>query len=141
MKPELTITPRRTPLVLRYKGGLTGLLGDLESAAEVLEMRLHPRAVIEVRNLLEALRFGRLRFRKDIKLFRATLPSRLFELRLDLSGENFEPIKARIFLAESPPNEILLLGWFLKQPTEASESRRLQNQAAQKALQTWLGSD
>ena len=122
MKPELTISPRRTPLVLRYKGGLTGLLSDLESAAEVLEMRLHPRAVIEVRNLLEALRCGRLRYRKDIKLFRATLPSRLF-------------------VAESPPNEILLLGWFLKQPTEASESRRLQNQAAQKALQTWLGSD
>lgn len=125
---------------MRYERGVTGLLSDLESAAEVLEMRLHPRAILEVRNLLEALRFGRLRFRKDIKLIRATLPSRLFELRMDLSDENFEPIKARLFVAENPPNEILLLGWFLKQPTEASESRRLQNQAAQKALQTWLGS-
>ncbi len=141
MKPELATTPRQTPLVLRYEGGVTGLLSDLQGSAEVLEVRLHPRSSIEVRNHLEALRFGRLRFRKDIKLFRATLPNLLFELRLDLSDENFQPIKARLFVAEKPPNEILLLGWFLKQPTKAGEARLLQNQAAQKALQTWLGSD
>lgn len=134
-------TPRETPLVLRYLGGVSGLLGDLETSAELLEVRLHPKSIIEVRDLLEALRFGRLRFRKDIKLFRATLPNLLFELRTDLSDKNLEPIKARLFVAESPPDELLLLGWFLKQPGKASESRRLQNQAAQLALQTWLGSD
>ena len=80
MKPELATTPRQTPLVLRYEGGVTGLLSD----------------------------------------------------------ENFEPIKARLFVAEKPPTEILLL---VKQPTKAGEARLLQKRAAQKALQTWLGSD
>lgn len=127
--------------MLRYEGGVRGLFRDLETSAERLEVRLHPKSIIEVRDLLEALRFGRLRFRKDVKLFRATLPNLLFELRSDLSDENFEPIKARLFVAESPPDELLLLGWFLKQPGSASESRHLQNKAAQKALQTWLGSD
>ena len=142
MKPELLTTPRSKPLALNYLGDAQALLGELFRQASELGLQLNSRTNIQVRDLLRAARLGHLRFRKDIKIIKATLPDLMFELRLDLFDVELNPIKARLFVVEEPPSQVNLVSWFLKPAEEsAGDARVRQNQAAVAALRKWKGCD
>ena len=142
MKPELLTTPRSTPLALNYLGDAQALLGDLFRQASELGLQLNSMTKIQVRDLLNAARLGRLRLRKDIKIIKATLPDLMFEIRLDLFDVELNPIRARLFVVEEPPSQVNLVSWFLKPADEsASDARVRQNQAAGAALRKWKGCD
>lgn len=114
MLPQLLCTPTDLGYVLSSPGGLSHLLEDLEFELLSLGHASTFETHASVRELLLLAAFGRLRVGRDVKLIKAALPKRLFELRLSLATESGEFVKGRLFAIEVIPSEIKLLGWFCK---------------------------
>lgn len=118
-----------------FLGAQAHPLHALQMQAESLGVQLNGDSAIRVYEVLRAASLGRLRYREDLKLVKATLPRIIFEIRLDLFDLNFRVLKARIFVSECPPDQLLVIGQFLKLGWETSgEARTRQNDAAVEAL-------
>lgn len=116
-------------------GSSTRLLDELNLHAHVLGLQLSEDTPVRVFEVLKAASLGRLRWREDLKLVKITLPSLIYEIRLDLFDAEFRVLKARFFVSEDPPDRLLLLGQFLKPGwVTALEARTRQNAAAFSAL-------
>ena len=137
MKPELLTSNRSTPLEVEYvQGGIDELLKDLQIEASESGIVLQRNSATTVYELLMRASFGLLKYRRDVRVIVSALPQPLFEIRFDLLDWQNEPVGARLFVVETPPIRVKLLGWHLKKKTQYFESDRArQTQAALSALQ------
>lgn len=134
MRPKLLTSPRSTPLDLI----LIGANGDVTSAVlnqlEAEGIQADRRNLEPLFDLLERAAFGQLRYGRDVKIVKSTLPQLLFQLRYSFTSQS-GVVQGRVFCTELLPNTIFLLGWFFKLAGNDSEATRLhQTEAARRAL-------
>lgn len=130
MRPELLTTPRSQPLEIAIVGQSSDIRSAVLRHLEALKVNAGGRDLVPMFEVLERAAFGRLRYGRDVKVIKATLPSLIFELRFTLAASG-NVVQGRVFCAERPPSRILLLGFFFKLAEADPEiNRSRQSQAA-----------
>ena len=134
MRPRLLTSPRATPLNLVLVGDASDLASFVLASMESHGVQTDFHYVEPLFDLLSKAAFGQLKYRRDVKIIKATLPEMLFQLRYSVAT-HLGVVQGRFFCIEQLPNTITLLGLFFKVAGDDSEATRIrQTEAARRAL-------
>lgn len=130
MRPKLLTKQTTFAYRVLYLGDHSSVFAELISAANALGVGCTQTCIAPMRRLLYLAEKGALRYGREVKLIKLTLPLPIFKLRASFQCQD-KVLLGRAFCAEVYPPRIILLAAFVKKCNEnAADTRRLQNEVA-----------